>query len=104
MKNYPPNSSERLELQKALNELEKTFPESVPIVINGERVKSDSKSTGQQLNPSKHSQVVATYEEANENQVELAIKGALDAKQSWESVPWNDKAAIFLKVNNNLII
>ncbi|TIB70629.1 hypothetical protein E3Q23_04112 [Wallemia mellicola] len=97
MKNYPANSSERAALTAALDEVAATFPQSVPVVINGERQKSGLNSTGKQLNPSQHSQVVATYEEASDAQVDAAIQGALDAKKSWEAVPWNDKAAIFLK-------
>lgn len=98
MKNYPVNSSERAALTAALDEVTATLPQSVPVVINGERQKSGLNSTGKQLNPSQHSQVVATYEEASDAQVDAAIQGALDAKKTWEAVPWNDKAAIFLKV------
>lgn len=100
MKHYQPQSADRAGLTQALKDLEATFPQSVPIIINGERQSSGLKSTGKQLNPGQHSQVVATYEEASDAQVDAAIKGALDAKKSWEAMPWNDKAAIFMKVRH----
>lgn len=47
--------------------------------------------------PSNHSQAVAEYSEANESLTKEAIKGALAAKDRWESLPFADRAAIFLK-------
>ena len=37
------------------------------------------------------------YHEADPATVAAAIDGALAAKAEWESMPWNDRAAIFLK-------
>jgi 1-pyrroline-5-carboxylate dehydrogenase len=37
------------------------------------------------------------YHEADEATASTAIDGALAAKEEWESMPWNDRAAIFLK-------
>lgn len=34
---------------------------------------------------------------ANEDTVQLAIQGALEGQRQWEEMPWNDRAAIFLK-------
>lgn len=40
---------------------------------------------------------LAAYHEADEATVQAAIDGALAAKADWETMPWNDRAAIFLK-------
>src|SRR5882757_7609048 len=40
---------------------------------------------------------LCTYHEADEATVAKAIDGALAAKGKWESLAWNDRAAIFLK-------
>lgn len=40
---------------------------------------------------------MCTYHEADPQTVAAAIDGALAAKAEWESLPWNDRAAIFLK-------
>jgi len=51
----------------------------------------------EQRNPASHRTVVAKYHSATPEIVESAIKGALKAKAEWENMPWNDRAAIFLK-------
>lgn len=53
--------------------------------------------TSQQFNPSNHSQAVATYSLASPADVNKAIESALAAKPAWESLPFADRAAVFLK-------
>jgi 1-pyrroline-5-carboxylate dehydrogenase len=47
--------------------------------------------------PSDHANHLCTYHEADENVLNDAINGALVAKKEWEGLPWNDRAAIFLR-------
>jgi 1-pyrroline-5-carboxylate dehydrogenase len=47
--------------------------------------------------PHDHAKNLTTYHEADAATVAQAIDGALAAKYEWESMPWNDRAAIFLK-------
>ena len=47
--------------------------------------------------PSSHADHLCVYHEADQATVAAAIDGALKAKAAWESMPWNDRAAIFLK-------
>ena len=47
--------------------------------------------------PWDHANHLCTYHEADEATVAAAIDGALAAKADWESMPWSDRAAIFLK-------
>lgn len=47
--------------------------------------------------PSDHARHLCYYHEADQNVISDAIDGALAAKREWESLPWNDRAAIFLK-------
>jgi len=47
--------------------------------------------------PHDHAKALCSYHEADEATVAKAIDGALAAKKNWESLPWNDRAAIFLK-------
>lgn len=54
-------------------------------------------STGKQLNPADHSEVVATYSKASPEDVKKAIDSALAAKSAWASLPFADRAAVFLK-------
>jgi 1-pyrroline-5-carboxylate dehydrogenase len=50
-----------------------------------------------QSNPSSHSTPVATYSNASPSEVQQAIDSALAAKPAWESLPFADRAAVFLK-------
>lgn len=47
--------------------------------------------------PHDHANNLCIYHEADAATVAQAIDGALEAKYEWESMPWNDRAAIFLK-------
>src|SRR5579863_2058672 len=40
---------------------------------------------------------ICSYHEADEDTVAMAIECALAAKAGWETMPWGDRAAIFLK-------
>ncbi|KAN0061117.1 1-pyrroline-5-carboxylate dehydrogenase [Thecaphora frezii] len=95
MRHYEPKSDDRDKLQAAVDEMLAAAPFEVPVVINGEKIKTGK--VAKQLNPSKHSQVLCTYHEADAALVQKAVEGALKAKVAWENMPWNDRAAIFLK-------
>ncbi len=47
--------------------------------------------------PGDHAKHLCSYHEADQATVASAIEGALAAKKEWEALPWNDRAAIFLK-------
>ena len=50
-----------------------------------------------QYMPHDKTKVLCTFHEADEATVASAIEGALKAKAEWETMPWPDRAAIFLK-------
>ncbi|KAH9983212.1 delta-1-pyrroline-5-carboxylate dehydrogenase [Russula compacta] len=95
MKAYAPNSPERAALQAAIAQMEQELPFEVPVIINGEAVKTGK--LAKQLIPSDHARHLCAYHEADEATVARAIEGALAAKAGWEAMPWGDRAAIFLK-------
>ncbi|KAJ5953274.1 hypothetical protein N7454_000170 [Penicillium verhagenii] len=94
---YKKNSPERVELTKAIQKLKREFPVTIPIQINGAEIKT--KQSRSQSNPSKHSEIVANYAYASEDQVNDAIDAALNAKPAWEAMPFEDRAAIFLRAS-----
>jgi 1-pyrroline-5-carboxylate dehydrogenase len=59
------------------------------------QIKTDSTAT--QLNPADHQSKVAVYSQASAQHVSQAIDAALAAKPEWESLPFADRAAVFLK-------
>ncbi|RUS23470.1 1-pyrroline-5-carboxylate dehydrogenase, partial [Endogone sp. FLAS-F59071] len=94
-KTYAPNSAERELLLDALAALRKNAPYEVPCFVNGEKIETGN--LDEQRVPSEHRTVIAKYHQADKAVIEKAIKGALIAKAKWEAVPFNDRAAIFLK-------
>ncbi|OJT09511.1 Delta-1-pyrroline-5-carboxylate dehydrogenase [Trametes pubescens] len=95
MRSYAPGSPERKALVEAVAQMEKELPFEVPCVINGKEVKTGK--LAKQPMPATHAKHLCTYHEADQATVASAIEGALAAKTEWEAMPWNDRAAIFLK-------
>ncbi|KAM0329975.1 hypothetical protein ACHAQA_004144 [Verticillium albo-atrum] len=92
---YAKGSAQREGLTAALQTLQQKLPLEVPIVVGGKEIKTSS--TGTQVNPADHASVVATYSKASAADITTAIDAALDAKPAWESLPFADRAAVFLK-------
>ncbi|PSR76952.1 hypothetical protein PHLCEN_2v8124 [Hermanssonia centrifuga] len=95
MRSYAPGSPERKALEQAIAQLEQELPFEVPCIVNGKPVKTGK--LAKQPIPSDHAKHLCTYHEADQATVASAIEGALAAKADWESMPWSDRAAIFLK-------
>ncbi|OJJ64100.1 hypothetical protein ASPSYDRAFT_138758 [Aspergillus sydowii CBS 593.65] len=93
-KHYAPGSPDRKALQDALARSQQSAPLSVPLVIAGKEVKASESFT--QSNPASHGPV-ATYSNATARDVEAAIASALEARKSWASTPFADRASVFLK-------
>ena len=95
MRNYEPNSKDRQELQKAVDELLASKPFEIPVIIDGQEFRSGK--LAKQVNPGDHARVVCYYHEADERMVNTAIEGALKAKKQWMNMPWSERAAISMK-------
>ncbi|KAK2039096.1 1-pyrroline-5-carboxylate dehydrogenase [Colletotrichum somersetense] len=92
---YTKGSAQREGLNAALDALQSKLPLEVPVVVAGQELKRDK--IGKQVNPADHKTTVATYSLASPSDVDKAIDSALAVKSSWESVPFADRAAVFLK-------
>ncbi|KAJ4295871.1 1-pyrroline-5-carboxylate dehydrogenase [Collariella sp. IMI 366227] len=92
---YAKGSPQRAGLTAAFEGLQKKGALEVPLVIGGKEIKTSS--TGKQVNPADHKTTVATYSKASPQDVRTAIDSALAAKADWESLPFADRAAVFLK-------
>lgn len=78
-------------------------PLPIPLVINGQRIYSTTAGTQQQVNPGKHSQVLAEVTQALDKEVLAAVAAAKEAKAAWAATPWVDRAAIFLKASELIL-
>ena len=99
MQSYGPGSKQRLGLQGALNEMKSQIlsegPFNVPCVVSGEAI--TAKDVQIQVLPTEHGTGLCKFSLATEEVIEKAIEKALNAKPEWEAMPFNDRAAIFLK-------
>ena len=92
--NYAPGSAERATLKAALGEA-RVQAIDIPMYIGGKEVR-----TGKTLEirpPHDHKHVLASYHDGDKSHVNAAIDAALAAKENWEQLPWEQRAAIFLK-------
>ena len=90
---YAPGSPERAAIRTALSGF--AAETEIPLLIGGKEVRTGR--LGSVRNPCNHRQVLATYHQAGEKEVALAIDAALAAKRSWESLSWLERASITLK-------
>lgn len=94
-KHYAKGSPDREGLAAAVEALQGRAPIEIPLVVSGKSIKTSSILT--QNNPSSHATTIAKYSNASTEDVNNAIEGALAAKPAWESLPFADRAAVFLK-------
>jgi 1-pyrroline-5-carboxylate dehydrogenase len=94
VKDYAPGSTERAELQKRLRELENERIE-IPLVIGGKDVKTGT--TFEAVEPHNKKHVLADVHSGGPAEVEQAIAAAREARHDWARMPWEDRAAIFLR-------
>lgn len=94
IKGYAPLSLERAALDEMLNKLASEVMD-IPLIIGGKEIRTGN--TSKCVMPHNHQHVLATYHLAGEAEIALAISSSLEARKSWASTPWEQRAAVFLK-------
>jgi 1-pyrroline-5-carboxylate dehydrogenase len=94
IKDYAPGSPEREELRRRLDEMQSERIDA-PLVIGGEEVRPGE--TTEVVMPHKKSHVLADVHQGGEPEVERAIEAAGEAWHDWSRLPWEERAAIFLR-------
>lgn len=94
VKSYAPGSPERAALRAELK-AQKSTTIDIPMIIGGERIFTDNKKTIRP--PHDLSHTLGTYNQGDVTHVKMAIDAALAAKKDWENLPWQERAAIFLR-------
>lgn len=94
VKSYAPGSSEREAVAKQYKEY---FNGSVdvPMYIGNEEVRTGN--TRNMTPPHDHQHVVGQYHIGDKTHAEKAIANALEARTEWAQMPWEQRAAIFLR-------
>jgi len=94
VKSYAPGSPERTSLQKVL-ESEASEVTEIPCVIGGEHVYTGN--TMPVTMPCEHGHVLANVHVAGAAEIEAAVHAAEIARAHWASLPWEQRALVFLK-------
>ena len=91
---YAPGSSEKAALKRALAEL-RAKQTDAPMYIGGQRIVTPDLVPMRP--PHDRAHVLGHYSRGNADHVHQAIEAALKAKPAWEAMPWQERAAIFLR-------
>ena len=94
VRTYEPGSAE---VKSLISTYKKMWAEKVeiPMIINGKEVKTGEKLTI--TSPQDHQHDLGFYYKGSMQHVEDAINTALAAKEKWNNLGWEQRAAIFLK-------
>ncbi|WP_298488659.1 L-glutamate gamma-semialdehyde dehydrogenase [uncultured Maribacter sp.] len=94
IKSYAPGSPERAEvLQQYSTYFNSTV--DIPMYIGSKEVKTNN--TKPLSPPHDHKHIVGQYHVAEKKHIDNAIANALDSRQEWANLSWEQRAAIFLK-------
>lgn len=94
VKSYAPGTPER----EAVTQQYNTYYNSsvdVPLYIGKDEVRTGN--TRNMTLPHDHQHVVGTYHLAEKTHIDAAISSALEARVQWSQMPWEQRAAIFLR-------
>jgi 1-pyrroline-5-carboxylate dehydrogenase len=92
---YAPGSSERKKLKETLEELRSKVID-IPMIIGGKEIRTGN--TKRIAPPHDHQHTLAHYHRGDASHVQMAIDASLKAKKDWENLPWEQRAAIFLRM------
>lgn len=91
---YEPESPEKSAVLAKIKEL-KGKQADIPMYIGGKEVRTgDTRSIHP---PHNHKHLLGHYHRGGAEHVRQAIDAAMAAKPAWEAMPWQERAAIFLK-------
>ncbi len=94
VQSYAPGSPERASIKATLIEMMGQQIE-IPLRIGGEEIRTGN--VAQCVCPHDHGHVLATYHKAGPKEVQMAIEASQEAYRSWSEMPWESRAAVFLK-------
>ena len=94
IRSYKPNTKETESIKKTYHKLNNTKID-IPMYIGGKKIKTKNKKPISP--PHNHKHIIGYYNYGNKKHVQQAIKSAKEAKEKWSNLPWEERAAIFLK-------
>jgi 1-pyrroline-5-carboxylate dehydrogenase len=95
VKGYAPGSAERASLLAMYKKMYDQEAIDVPMYIGAERVFTNDKLA--LVSPQDHKKILGYLNRGTSAHVQQAIETSLAAKERWAALPWEHRAAIFLK-------
>jgi 1-pyrroline-5-carboxylate dehydrogenase len=92
---YAPGTKERNMLEAAYKKLYNAEAIDVPMYIGNKEVRTENKMP--MSPPYAHAKVLGHFNYGDSSHVSAAIDAALEARKQWAEMPWEHRAAIFLK-------
>ncbi|MBB77478.1 MAG: 1-pyrroline-5-carboxylate dehydrogenase [Crocinitomicaceae bacterium] len=94
VKNYVPGSQEHKNLISKYKELYNQTVD-IPMYIDGKEIRTDNKIKISP--PHDHKHIIGQFNYGESKHVNDAINAAMNARDKWSNLPWEQRAAIFLK-------
>jgi 1-pyrroline-5-carboxylate dehydrogenase len=94
VRDYAPGSRERASLQLRLEQMRNERLE-IPLIIGGEEVRTGK--LREAVMPHDKDHVLADVHQGGPKEVEKAISASAEAWEDWHRVPWEERAAVFLR-------
>ncbi|MCF6300342.1 MAG: L-glutamate gamma-semialdehyde dehydrogenase [Proteobacteria bacterium] len=94
IREYRPGTDETRALKKEMDDMA-GLRDNISCHINGQNI--ETANTEQIVMPHNHQHILADVHLAGEAELNAAADCAIAAQQQWQSIPWESRAAIFLK-------
>jgi len=94
IKEYAPGSPERAELKETIRKMRSQVVD-IPMFIGSEEIRTDDRRTIHP--PHDHQHLLGYYYYGTADHVNMAIDAALQAREGWQAMSWDQRASIFLK-------
>ncbi|MBU2019177.1 MAG: L-glutamate gamma-semialdehyde dehydrogenase [Bacteroidetes bacterium] len=92
---YAPGTQQREDLLAQYNKMYNQAPIDVPMYIGSNRITTNDKK--RMSPPHDHKKTLGHFNSGSAEHVHQAIDAALAAKEQWSNLPWEHRAAIFLR-------
>jgi 1-pyrroline-5-carboxylate dehydrogenase len=95
VKSYAKGSAERAALLKEYERMYHQDPIDVPMYIGSKEIRTEDKK--RMAPPHEHAKTIGHFNYGDSTHVHAAIDAALEARKAWANLPWQDRAAVFLR-------
>jgi 1-pyrroline-5-carboxylate dehydrogenase len=91
---YAPGTPERSALKTRLESMASEVVE-IPLLIGGEEIRTGD--IHEVVMPHDHGHVLARAHQAGPDEIRRAVVASAEAREGWSAMPWEDRAAVFLR-------